>query len=167
MMAQKVSKCLSVNQGFHPTIALFLGFVLRRNPSVWLGEKSSVCNRTLERMNGYTHVLNDKGQYRDYGKVGATLITGNEDGVKHCAMNILFSLSHIGYTISPQTDDGQAHNNVQEHNPFIETLMQHPDIREQLDSTTVFKPCTVLPSPVVVIRFGKSANAKAYLLLLC
>jgi multimeric flavodoxin WrbA len=74
--------------------------------SVWLGEKSSVCNRVLERMYGYTHDFNDKGQYRDYGKVGATLITGNEDGVKHCAMNILFSLSHIGYTIPPQADAG-------------------------------------------------------------
>ncbi len=74
--------------------------------SVWLGEKSSVCNRVLERMYGYTHDLNDKGQYRDYGKVGATLITGNEDGVKHCAMNILFSLSHIGYTVPPQADAG-------------------------------------------------------------
>lgn len=74
--------------------------------SVWLGEKSSVCNRALERMYGYTHSFNAKGQYRDYGKVGATLITGNEDGVKHCAMNILFSLSHIGYTVPPQADAG-------------------------------------------------------------
>ena len=74
--------------------------------SVWLGEKSSVCNRTLERMYGCTHKFNQKGQYRDYGKVGATLITGNEDGVKHCAMNILFSLSHIGYTVPPQADAG-------------------------------------------------------------
>lgn len=74
--------------------------------SVWLGEKSSVCNRVLERMYGYTHDFNAKGQYRDYGKVGATLITGNEDGVKHCAMSILFSLSHIGYTVPPQADAG-------------------------------------------------------------
>ncbi|MEM7587002.1 MAG: NAD(P)H-dependent oxidoreductase [Acidobacteriota bacterium] len=74
--------------------------------SVWLGEKSSVCNRVLERMYSYTHSFNEKGQYRDYGKVGATLITGNEDGVKHCAMNILFSLSHIGYTVPPQADAG-------------------------------------------------------------
>ncbi len=74
--------------------------------SVWLGEKSSVCNRVLERMYGYTHSFNAKGQYRDYGKVGATLITGNEDGVKHCAMSILFSLSHIGYTVPPQADAG-------------------------------------------------------------
>ena len=74
--------------------------------SVWLGEKSSVCNRVLERMYGYTHDFNTKGQYRDYGKVGATLITGNEDGVKHCAMSILFGLSHIGYTVPPQADAG-------------------------------------------------------------
>ena len=80
--------------------------ILILGTSVWLGEKSSVCNRVLERMYGYTHDLNDKGQYRDYGKVGATLITGNEDGVKHCAMNILFSLSHIGYTVPPQADAG-------------------------------------------------------------
>ncbi|MCP9825830.1 flavodoxin family protein [Synechococcus sp. EJ6-Ellesmere] len=74
--------------------------------SVWLGEKSSVCNRVLERMYGYTHKVNARGQYHDYGKVGATVISGNEDGIKHCAMNILFSLSHIGYTIPPQADAG-------------------------------------------------------------
>jgi len=80
--------------------------ILILGTSVWLGEKSSVCNRVLERMYGYTHQFNDKGQYRDYGKVGACLITGNEDGVKHCAMNLLFSLSHIGYTVPPQADAG-------------------------------------------------------------
>jgi len=80
--------------------------ILILGSSVWLGEKTSVCNRVLERMYGYTHLLNEKGQYRDYGKVGAALITGNEDGVKHCAMNMLFSLSHIGYTVPPQADAG-------------------------------------------------------------
>ncbi|HVK20602.1 MAG TPA: flavodoxin family protein, partial [Actinokineospora sp.] len=34
------------------------------------------------------------------------LITGNEDGVKHCAMNVLYSLQHLGYTIPPQADAG-------------------------------------------------------------
>jgi hypothetical protein len=29
------------------------------------------------------------------------LITGNEDGVKHCAMNILYSLQHLG---GPEND---------------------------------------------------------------
>lgn len=30
----------------------------------------------------------------------------NEDGVKHCAMNILYSLQHLGYVIPPQADAG-------------------------------------------------------------
>jgi multimeric flavodoxin WrbA len=33
-------------------------------------------------------------------------VTGNEDGVKHCAMNVLYSLQHLGYTIPPQADAG-------------------------------------------------------------
>lgn len=33
-------------------------------------------------------------------------LTGNEDGVKHCAMKLLYSLQHLGYTIPPQADAG-------------------------------------------------------------
>ncbi len=73
---------------------------------IWLGDKSSVCTKVVERLYGYSHLLNDQGQYAYYGKVGGCLITGNEDGVKHCAMNILYSLGHIGYTIAPQADAG-------------------------------------------------------------
>ena len=50
--------------------------------------------------------LNPAGQYAYYGGVGGCLITGNEDGVKHCAMNILYSLQHLGYVIPPQADAG-------------------------------------------------------------
>ena len=32
------------------------------------------------------------------------IITGNEDGAKHCAMNILYSLQHLGFVIPPQAD---------------------------------------------------------------
>ena len=71
---------------------------------IWLGEKSSICNKIIERLYGNSSILNDKGQYVYYGKVGGCLITGNEDGAKHCAMNILYSLQHIGYTIPPQAD---------------------------------------------------------------
>ncbi|MEM9673679.1 MAG: flavodoxin family protein [Bacteroidota bacterium] len=71
---------------------------------IWLGEKSSVCTQVIERLYSNSGILNDKGQYAYYGKVGGTLITGNEDGAKHCAMNILYSLQHLGYTIPPQAD---------------------------------------------------------------
>jgi hypothetical protein len=30
-----------------------------------------------------------------YGRVGGALITGNEDGAKHCAMNMLYATSRL------------------------------------------------------------------------
>jgi len=59
---------------------------------IWLGEKSSVCTRVIERLYACSSLLNEHGQYAYYGKVGGCLITGNEDGIKHCSMNILKSL---------------------------------------------------------------------------
>ncbi len=71
---------------------------------IWLGEKSSVCTKLIERLYGGSGELNDQGQYAYYGRVGGCLVTGNEDGAKHCAMNILYSLQHLGYVIPPQAD---------------------------------------------------------------
>jgi len=71
---------------------------------IWLGEKSSVCTRVIERLYGSSALLNDAGQYAYYGRVGGCLVTGNEDGAKHCAMNVLYSLQHLGYSIPPQAD---------------------------------------------------------------
>ena len=73
---------------------------------IWLGEKSSVCTQVVEQLYANSHILNDQGQYAYYGRVGGCLITGNEDGAKHCAMNILYSLQHLGYVIPPQADSG-------------------------------------------------------------
>ena len=71
---------------------------------IWLGEKSSVCTRVIERLYANSSILNAAGQYAYYGRVGGCIITGNEDGAKHCAMNILYSLQHLGFTIPPQAD---------------------------------------------------------------
>ena len=73
---------------------------------IWLGEKSSVCTRVIERLYGNSSQLNQAGQYAYYGRTGGCLVTGNEDGIKHCAMNILYSLQHLGYVIPPQADAG-------------------------------------------------------------
>jgi len=73
---------------------------------IWLGEKSSVCTQVIERLYGNSHLLNEHGQYSYYGRVGGCIITGNEDGAKHCAMNILYSLQHLGFVIPPQADSG-------------------------------------------------------------
>ena len=73
---------------------------------IWLGEKSSVCTKVIERLYGQSGELNEHGQYLYYGRTAGCLITGNEDGIKHCAMNILYSLQHLGYVIPPQADAG-------------------------------------------------------------
>ena len=73
---------------------------------IWPGDNSSVMKKVVERLYGGSGLLNSQGQYAYCGRVGGCLITGNEDGVKHCVMNILYSLQHLGYTIPPQADAG-------------------------------------------------------------
>ncbi len=73
---------------------------------IWLGDNSSQTKKIIERLYACSSLLNDKGQYAYYGKVGGSLITGNEDGVKHCTMNTLYSLQHLGCAIPPQADAG-------------------------------------------------------------
>ncbi len=80
--------------------------ILVLTSSIWLGEKTSVCTRVIERLYSTSGDLNEHGQYAYYGGVGGCLITGNEDGAKHCSMNILYSLQHLGYVIPPQADAG-------------------------------------------------------------
>ena len=73
---------------------------------IWLGVKSSVATLVIERMYAGSAETNDKGQYRYYGKTAGCIVTGNEDGVKACARDVLYAMSHIGYTIPPQADCG-------------------------------------------------------------
>jgi len=56
------------------------------------------------------HLLLDN---RSLGKIskeqlaaGVPVWHTNEDGIKHCAQNVLCTLQHIGYTIPPQADAG-------------------------------------------------------------
>lgn len=73
---------------------------------IWLGDNSSQTKKIIERLYAQSSDSNDKGQYIYYGKVGGCIITGNEDGIKHCASNVLYSLQHIGCAIPPQADAG-------------------------------------------------------------
>ena len=68
---------------------------------IWLGAKSSVATQVIERMYAYSGDRNQKGQHLYYGKVAGCVITGNEDGIKHCAMDVLYAMQHIGYTVPP------------------------------------------------------------------
>jgi len=62
--------------------------------------------QVIERLYACSSILNSEVQYAYYGRVGGCLITGNEDGAKHCAMNVIYSLQHLGYVIPPQADAG-------------------------------------------------------------
>lgn len=73
---------------------------------IWLGEESSVARMLIERLYAQSGDMNEKGQYGYYGKVGGCIVTGNEDGIKHVAMSVLYALQHVGYTIPPQADAG-------------------------------------------------------------
>jgi multimeric flavodoxin WrbA len=73
---------------------------------IWLGAKSSVCTKVVERLYASSGQLNDQGQWLYYGRTGGVVVTGNEDGVKHVAMETLYSLQHLGFVIPPQADAG-------------------------------------------------------------
>ncbi len=73
---------------------------------IWLGEESSVARVLIERLYAMSAMLNDAGQSVFYGKVAGSVVTGNEDGIKHVAMSLGFAMNHIGYTIPPQADCG-------------------------------------------------------------
>ncbi|WP_270375332.1 flavodoxin family protein [Marinicauda sp. Alg238-R41] len=73
---------------------------------IWLGEESSAARTLIERLYAHSGDQNEDGQYVFYGKVGACMVTGNEDGVKHVSMGMLYALQHVGYTIPPQADSG-------------------------------------------------------------
>ncbi len=85
---------------------LFAADILIVGTPIWLGEKSSVAQKLIERLYAMSGEQNEKGQYLFYGKAAGCIITGNEDGVKHCAMGILYALQHVGYSIPPQADCG-------------------------------------------------------------
>ncbi|WP_026953490.1 flavodoxin family protein [Algoriphagus vanfongensis] len=73
---------------------------------IWLGDISSIAKKLIERLDSMSGKTNSKGQFIFYGKVGGCIITGNEDGIKHCSRGILYSFQHLGFTIPPQADCG-------------------------------------------------------------
>jgi multimeric flavodoxin WrbA len=73
---------------------------------IWLGATSSVASLVVERMYAYSGDRNEHGQYLYYGRTAGCVITGNEDGIKHCARDLLYAMQHIGYMVPPQADCG-------------------------------------------------------------
>jgi len=71
---------------------------------IWLGVKSSLATKLIERLYAHSAEKNDQGQAIYYNKVGGVVATGNEDGAKNVCTEITYALMHLGFTIPPQVD---------------------------------------------------------------
>ncbi len=71
---------------------------------IWFGVRGSVAQLVVERLDGTYSEKTERGQYPLYNKVGACIVTGNEDGAHDAAATTLFNLSHLGCTIPPNAD---------------------------------------------------------------
>jgi multimeric flavodoxin WrbA len=71
---------------------------------IWLGTLSSVAKKTIERLDANSAETNVRGQTIYYNKVGGCIVTGNEDGAKSVASDVLYAMQHIGFSIPPQAD---------------------------------------------------------------
>lgn len=68
---------------------------------IWLGQPSSVAKRVFERMDAFFDEKDDKGRLPFYGKVGAVVVVGNEDGAHHVSAEIYQMLLDVGCTVPP------------------------------------------------------------------
>lgn len=109
---------------------------------IWLGMKASVAMLVIERMYAYSGDHNEKGQYLYYGKTAGSVVTGNEDGVKACSMDILYAMQHIGYTIPPQADCGWIGEVGP--GPSYGDVVEGSDVPVGYDSEFTYKNCTIM-----------------------
>jgi len=72
---------------------------------IWLGHMSSLCQRVIERLDDtYSAYDPTNGQFPLYNKVGAVIVTGNEDGAQATSSEVLYALQSFGCTIPPNSD---------------------------------------------------------------
>jgi multimeric flavodoxin WrbA len=71
---------------------------------VWLGHRSSVIQRVLERLDGSMSKTDDLGRTPFFNKVAGCVVTGNEDGAHAICESVLFNLTHLGFAIPPMAD---------------------------------------------------------------
>jgi len=68
---------------------------------IWLGQRSSICKRVLERMDAFLEETDDEGRMISFGRVAAVAVAvvGNEDGAHHVSAEIFQALNDVGFTI--------------------------------------------------------------------
>ena len=66
---------------------------------IWMGQPSSVCKMTLERLDAELSESDDEGRMLTYGKVALVGVVGNEDGAHHTCAEVFQALADTGFTI--------------------------------------------------------------------
>ncbi|CAN5456426.1 flavodoxin family protein [soil metagenome] len=69
---------------------------------VWWGQRSSLMQRIIERMDAFDEESSSTGRSALLNKVAGVVITGSEDGAQHVLATILEVLTFMNFTIPPQ-----------------------------------------------------------------
>jgi hypothetical protein len=104
LTAQQEQLCRQTKWNFSDLRALFINCTLKRSPE--LSHTQGLADISIEIMRSLGVTVDIVRAIDHDVATGVCLVTGNEDGVKHCAMNVLYSLQHLGYVIPPQADAG-------------------------------------------------------------
>ncbi|OZM81001.1 flavodoxin family protein [Pseudonocardia sp. MH-G8] len=65
----------------------------------WLGQRSSVAQRVMERLDAELSETDDEGRPETFGKVAVTVVVGNEDGAHGITAGLMQGLNDTGFTI--------------------------------------------------------------------
>ena len=101
-----ISSDLGEGDGWPPILAkVRASDILVIGTPIWLGHMSSLCQRVIERLDD-TYAAYDAttGQFPLYDKVGAVIVTGNEDGAQATSSEVLYALQSFGCTVPPNSD---------------------------------------------------------------
>ncbi len=69
---------------------------------VWWGQRSSLMQRAIERMDAFDEEVIAGGRKELLNKVAAVVVTGSEDGAQQVIASILEVLTFMNFTIPPQ-----------------------------------------------------------------
>ncbi len=70
---------------------------------IWWGQRSSLMQRIIERMDAFDEESSATGRSALLNKVAGVVITGSEDGAQHVLASILEVLTFMNFTIPPQS----------------------------------------------------------------
>lgn len=69
---------------------------------IWWGERSSLLQRVIERMDALDEEYRADGRSALYNKAAGIVITGSEDGALHTMGSIMMVLAWLGFTLPPE-----------------------------------------------------------------